>query len=111
MRLPDSLEKLFHNYRAESIDVRTDVDFVVKTVLRDATDWEQVRVLFDLYGWDRIKEVVLSDFRGRRELPEPVLRLWMIAFAPDEWAEEERWVAGLSGRERFVWEWGIRRTG
>ena len=109
MSLPDILRPLFHNYRVESIDPERNADLVIKTVLADATGWEQVREVFRLYGWDRVKEAVLRDFHGLRELPESALRLWMVVFAPEEWRREEEENRALSERELARKKWGARR--
>lgn len=107
MSLPDILRPLFHNYRVETIDPARNADLIIKTVLTDATDWDQVREVFWLYGWDRVKEAVLWDFRGLRELPESVLRLWMVVFAPEEWRREEEENRRLSERELIRKKWGL----
>ena len=43
MSRPRILGSLFHNYQVESIDLKRDADHVIKTVLADATSWEQGR--------------------------------------------------------------------
>ena len=109
MSLPDILRPLFHNYRVETIDPLRNPDLVIKTVLADATSWDQVREVFRLYGWDRVRESVLRDFRGLRELPESTLRLWMVVFFPEEWRQEEEENQKLPDQELIRKKWGMRR--
>lgn len=99
--LPESLAPLFHRCRPESIDLDRHAGLVIRTVLSDGT-WEQVLCLFRAYGWDRVREVVLTDHRTLRTLPEPTRRLWLLVFGeeppepsprdPDEASDPlERW--------------------
>jgi hypothetical protein len=77
--LPESFRPLFRNYRFETLDPDAAAELVIRTTLAYGA-WEQVEWLFEYYERQRVGEVFLNDFHGRRELPEPARHLWALAF-------------------------------
>lgn len=68
-----------NDYHFEGMDAHRAAGLVIRTALAYGT-WEQVEWLFDYYGWDQVREVFLTDYRGCRELPAPTRRLWAWVF-------------------------------
>ncbi len=91
--LPRRVARLFHNYRAENMDLERHAELVILTVLRDG-DWDDHRWLFGVYGRERVAKVVREDLDGLRTLSPSVANFWSIYFwgtpvAPPSLAE--RW--------------------
>ena len=97
--LPDSFRKLFRNYCFNTIDPDAASEQIIITTLAYGT-WEQIEWIFSYYGWNRIREIFLDDFHGRRELPEPTRRLWVLAFLDETPSEDTDHLARWRCRRR-----------
>lgn len=103
MALPKEINPLFKNYDTTTMDLQQSAELIVLTVLTRGT-LEQIALLFELYGTDRIQAIFRKDYEGLRTLPAPTVSLWGLIFL----SEEER-------KEYFKWQqnpqkrWAPRR--
>ncbi|MDI6907482.1 MAG: hypothetical protein QMC81_08360 [Thermoanaerobacterales bacterium] len=97
--LPEPLRDLFRNYHVRTIDPDRAAELVIRTTLARGS-WEQIEWLFGYYGAERIREVFMKDYYGRRELPEPTRCLWALAFLGEAPARETDPRVRWRGRRR-----------
>jgi hypothetical protein len=76
MRLPPSVQRLFHRYHAEQLDTDRHADLIIPTVLADGSleDWDW---LFQVYGWPTIREWIAAPGHAAG-LPAPMERFWTL---------------------------------
>jgi hypothetical protein len=99
MNIPVELAPLFKNYDLSSMELERSADVIIRTVLTRGS-LEQISLLFQLYGFTKIKEIFCNDFFGLRTLPAPTTSLWSLLFLTEEerreyisWYEDphQRW--------------------
>jgi hypothetical protein len=97
--IPPALATLFWNHDPGQLDLERSRELIILTALRRGT-WEQVQLIFDLYGAAEIRRVFRVDALGPKTLPAPCVYLWGLLFLEDEeltaykqWHEEplSRW--------------------
>lgn len=77
MNIPVELAPLFKNYDLSSMELERSADVIIHTVLTRGS-LEQISLLFQLYGFTKIKEIFCNDFFGLRTLPAPTTSLWSL---------------------------------
>lgn len=87
-RPPEIMQKVLWNVDVNSLDVEGNANRLIFCTLRLGGD-DQVEWMFATYGMKRIREWVVEDSRGLRTLPTGCRRFWLLALAPEVWAEEE----------------------
>ncbi|HBQ96456.1 MAG: hypothetical protein M1294_11380 [Firmicutes bacterium] len=89
MMLPETLQPLFHRYKADQLETEKHALIIIPTVLQFG-DWNQIHWLFQTYGWDYIKSWI-SDETQVQGLLSPIV----------EWF----WTLVLLGKPRQVQNW------
>ncbi len=92
MNIPAVLVPLFQNYNLQRLDLQRSADVIIHTVLARGS-LEQIDLLFQLYGAEKVKDVFCNDFFGLRSLPAPTTLLWSLLFLTEEERQEYmRWL-------------------
>ncbi|MHB8246119.1 MAG: hypothetical protein ACYDGN_12350 [Acidimicrobiales bacterium] len=76
--LPEELKKLVWFRPSGKLEKDRDAEHVILCTLYLGT-MDQIRLMFRIYGRERVTEVVRNDLAGNRMLPESVVALWRIA--------------------------------
>jgi len=91
MKLPEELKTVFWNYDTALIDTDRMKKTIILEVLARGT-LEQIKILFQIYGFETIKEIYREDVQGARTLPAPAVYLWSDIFLTDEeFTEYKQW--------------------
>jgi hypothetical protein len=80
--IPAGLKPYFQEYDPAALDLRGAADLVIQRTLEFGT-WDEVRWLFSLYGYPRIR-IFLSQ-RGERTLSPVAFNYWRKLFKLDRW--------------------------
>lgn len=83
MKLPEELKTVFWNYDPAFMDTDRMKKTIILEVLARGT-LEQIKILFQIYGFKIIKEIYREDVQGARTLPAPAVYLWSDIFLTDE---------------------------
>jgi hypothetical protein len=103
MAIPPRIAPLFKNYDTAIMDVERSSELIVLTVLTRGT-LEQIDLLFDLYGSEKIKKIFRNNYYGLRTLPAPTVSLWGLLFLNEEERKEY-----LQWRQNPYQRWAPRR--
>jgi fido (protein-threonine AMPylation protein) len=85
------LVNLFWNHDTNILDMDHCRDLVILTTLKRGS-FEQIQLIFQIYGMDEVRRVFRADTLGHKTLPAPAVYLWGMIFLDEaELAAYKKW--------------------